>query len=37
MEETKPGKFIKRFTIKLILWFLLIDIVIGGIILVANV
>lgn len=37
MEETKPGKFIKRFTIKLILWFLLIDIIIGGIVLVVNV
>lgn len=37
MEEANSGKFIKRFTIKLILWFILIDIVIGGAVLVANV
>lgn len=37
MEENNAGKFVKRFTIKLILWFLLIDIIIGGIVLVANV
>lgn len=37
MEEVSTGKIVKRFTIKLILWFLLIDIVIGGIILIANV
>lgn len=37
MEEASVGKIVKRFVIKLILWFLLIDIVIGGIILFSNV
>ncbi|MGN1329891.1 MAG: hypothetical protein ACI4VN_00940 [Clostridia bacterium] len=37
MEEASIGKIVKRFVVKLILWFLLIDIVIGGVILLANV
>lgn len=37
MEEASVGKIVKRFVIKLILWFLLIDIVIGGVILFSNV
>ena len=37
MEEASIGKIVKRFVVKLILWFLLIDIIIGGVILFVNV
>jgi len=37
MEEESVGKIVRRFVIKLILWFLLIDVVIGGVVLFANV
>jgi len=37
MEEESKGKIIRKFVIKIILWFLLIDLIIGGVILFANV